>query len=269
MIKSTGAVTVKKSHKIGRMNPTWALIAKIGCLAGRKKCYPRTSFKKFAKWKEEDGGDWLCVALQAFPLYTHYIIYRFPWNTHICPLCLVQIWGLAFRHLGRLAWQETVVKLLQHEKIIRRPQIGYESHFLRPSWPFGSRSSEPENTLGWWETWQSARSNVQAPVVCACVHAACVARVLACRFCNTFHACCFLRRSRLPLTDLSSQHGWGLDKHWAPSSAVTSRCTAFTPAASGRAATCTGCTQPSWSLLEEWTHASQVSDTFFAGLEQK
>lgn len=131
--------------------------------------YPRRSLKKFAtaKWKEEEVGDWLCVALQAFPLFTHYIIYRFTWNIHICPLCLVEIWGLAFRHLGGLAWQETVVKLLQHEKIIRCPQIGYESCFLRPSWPFGSRRSEPENTLGWGETWRSTRSSVQAPVVCA------------------------------------------------------------------------------------------------------
>lgn len=48
---------------------------------------------------------------------------------------------------------------------------------------------------------ERALPRASSSCVCARVRAACVARVLACRFCNTFHACRFLRRSRPPLTD--------------------------------------------------------------------
>lgn len=76
------------------------------------KSLQRQNERRRRRKEEEDDGERLRVALQAFPLFTHYIIYLFTWNIHICPLCLVGIWGLAFRHLSGLAWQERVVKLL-------------------------------------------------------------------------------------------------------------------------------------------------------------
>lgn len=145
--------------------------------------------------------------ISGFPHFKHYIILFFTLSIPICPLCLEEVWGLPFWHLCGLAWQETLVKLLQHEKIICCPQIGYESHFLRPCWPFGNKSCEPENTEGWRETLTVCVC--VCVLVCMywmCVYAACVAWVLGCRFCNTFHARCAAER-RLLLICLPSTVG--------------------------------------------------------------
>lgn len=145
--------------------------------------------------------------------------------TSILLTTLENAWGLPFWHLCGLAWQETLVKLLKHEKIIHCPQIGYNSHFLRACWSSGNKSLELENTEG--------RRDTLCVCVCPgsgcvpvpkCVCAACVSWVLACRFCNVFHASPGFACGAwtLPLTDLSSLHGRGLDKHWARS--MTSTC---------------------------------------------
>lgn len=107
--------------------------------------------------------------------------------TSILLTTLEKAWGLPFWHLCGLVWQETLVKLLKHEKIIHCPQIGYNSHFLRACWSSGNKSLELENTEGRRDTLCVCPGSGCVPIP-KCVCAACVSWVLACRFCNVFHA---------------------------------------------------------------------------------